>query len=141
MPATVARPAAKVLIVDDERHIARFLEFLLNNEGYRTCVAYDGDAALECIRNFHPNAVLLDVQLPKLSGIEVLRTVRESLDSADQPVVILLTAKSLEDVMEDIPDIRADAYCSKPIAPSNLLRKLHEHAIFGSASRQACAAG
>lgn len=124
--------ASRVLIVDDERHIARFLEFLLNKEGYQTAVAYDGVEALEKYVAFHPDAILLDVMLPRLSGVEVLRKISElTVDPALRPAIILLTGLNLQDLPADIMGCGVSAHCPKPVAPSALIRLLRHHGLFG----------
>jgi response regulator receiver domain-containing protein len=67
---------ANVLVVDDERHIARFLEFVLKKAGYEVAVAHNGEQALAAVDGFEPDAVLLDLVLPGISGLEVLKRLR-----------------------------------------------------------------
>ena len=81
--------AKKILIVDDEKLIVKGLRFSLQQEGYETDTAYDGEEALEKIRSTSYDMVLLDVMLPKLTGFEVLQQVREF---SNVPI-IMLTAK------------------------------------------------
>ena len=72
----VANANPLILIVEDEPHIAQVLEGYLKRDGYRTEVALDGERALELHRAAKPDLVLLDVQLPKLDGLEVLKRIR-----------------------------------------------------------------
>jgi DNA-binding response OmpR family regulator len=118
------RPA-RVLVVDDERQTARLLEFILSKEGYRVARAADGPQALTAAGDFHPDAVLLDLQLPGLSGLEVLRRLRADPANAGL-VVLVLTASSFEVPPAEVLHAGADSHCTKPIAPSTLLRKLRE---------------
>ncbi len=115
----------KILVVDDERHIARFLEFVLKREGYDVAVAHDGDHALATVRSFRPDAMVLDVVLPKQSGLEVLKSVRSDPVHAHIKVLVL-TAKSFEEGLEKMQQAGANSLCSKPIAPSVLLKTLSE---------------
>jgi len=132
MPHLLCHLAARILVVDDETHIARFLQFLLTKEGYQTAVAYDGVQALEVYQQFQPDGVLLDVILPKLCGIEVLRRIHASLDgAADPPLVLLLTGLNRQEIPADIMKLSGVAHCPKPIAPSTLMRTLREHGLFG----------
>ena len=98
--------AAKVLVVDDERIIVKGLRYSLQQEGYEVDCAYDGEEAVNAIREKHFDIVLLDVMLPKLSGFEVLQQVREF---SDVPI-IMLTARG--DDMDKILglDYGADDY-------------------------------
>ena len=84
---------AKVLVVDDERHIARFLEFVLKKAGYQVAVAHNGEQALAVVDGFEPDAVLLDLVLPGISGLEVLKRLRSDRKQA-RCVVIVLSACS-----------------------------------------------
>jgi CheY-like chemotaxis protein len=116
---------ARVLVVDDERQTARLLEFILSKEGYRVARAADGPQALAAAGAFHPDAVLLDLQLPGISGLEVLRRLRA--DPANAALVVLvLTASSFEVPPAEVLQAGANSHCTKPIAPSTLLRKLRE---------------
>jgi len=116
---------ARILIVEDERHIARFLEFVLQKEGFAVDVALDGRVAENKIRAESYAAILLDLGLPDLSGMELLALIR-SHPSEPRPVVVVLTAKSSGDVLHQVLEAGADAYCPKPVAPSTLLKKLRE---------------
>ena len=116
---------ARILIVEDERHIARFLEFVLQKEGFAVDVALDGRVAEQKIRAESYSAILLDLGLPDLSGMELLALIR-SHPPEPRPVVVVLTAKSSGDVLHQVLEAGADAYCPKPVAPSTLLKKLRE---------------
>lgn len=117
--------SSKVLVVEDERHIARFLEFVLRKEGFSVDCAFDGDAAEQKIQTNTYAAILLDLGLPHRSGLEVLSIIR-SHDVRSRPAVIVLTAKSSGDVLNQVLAAGADAHCPKPVAPSTLLKKLKE---------------
>ena len=81
--------AKRILLVDDEPLIVKGLKFALESDGYETDSAGDGEQALEKIQNGNFDLILLDVMLPKMSGIEVCQAVREK---SDVPI-IMLTAK------------------------------------------------
>ncbi len=115
----------KILVAEDERHIARFLEFVLQKEGFVVETVLDGFSAEQKIETTNYSAILLDLGLPRRSGFEVLSFVR-SLDRPYKPIVIVLTAKSSGDVLSQVLEAGADAYCPKPVAPSTLLNKLKE---------------
>ncbi|HVE56041.1 MAG TPA: response regulator [Pyrinomonadaceae bacterium] len=113
----------KILIIEDERHIARFLEFILQKEGYQIFVVNNGKAALNALAQFEPNAVLLDLGLPDMNGIDVLKHIRLSEKLAATKVLVL-TATLYGSISEELDRAGADAQCSKPIAPTTLLRTL-----------------
>ena len=102
--------AKRILLVDDEPLIVKGLKFALESDGYETDSAGDGEQALEKIQNGNFDLILLDVMLPKMSGIEVCQAVREK---SDVPI-IMLTAKG-ED-MDKILGLEygADDYVTKP---------------------------
>ena len=111
---------AKILIVEDEAKIARFLELELKHEGYDTEIAGDGRTGLEKALKKDIDLVLLDIMLPGLSGIEVCRRVRQE----SQGPVIMLTAK--DDVTDKVAglDMGADDYITKPFAFEELLARI-----------------
>ena len=125
--------AAKVLVVDDERIIVKGLRYSLQQEGYEVECAYDGEEAVNAIREKHFDIVLLDVMLPKLSGFEVLQQVREF---SDVPI-IMLTAKG--DDMDKILglDYGADDYVTKPFNPLEVKGRIKAIIRRTSRSRQA----
>ncbi|MBQ3392833.1 MAG: response regulator transcription factor [Lachnospiraceae bacterium] len=102
--------ATKVLVVDDEKNIVKGIRFSLLQDGYEVDTAYDGEEALAKIQAGNYDIILLDVMLPKLSGMEVLQQVREF----SQVPVIMLTAKG-EDMDKILGlDYGADDYITKP---------------------------
>lgn len=110
----------KVLIVEDELKLARFVELELKHEGYEVAIANDGRSALDIFEEFKPNIVLLDLMLPGLSGIEVCRRIRKS---SDVPI-IMITAKG--EVMDKVMglDNGADDYITKPFAIEEVLARM-----------------
>ena len=100
----------KVLVVDDEKSIVKGIMFGLGNEGVEPDCAYDGEEALEKIRNNKYDIILLDVMLPKLDGLNVCRKVREF---SDVPI-IMLTAKGDDADKIDGLTCGADDYVTKP---------------------------
>jgi two-component system, OmpR family, alkaline phosphatase synthesis response regulator PhoP len=130
--AKASRPA-RILVVDDERHIARFLVYVLNMEGYEAQAVYDGEAALAAAETFAPDAMLLDLLLPKLSGQEVLSRLRSNPKFSDMKILMLTGCPMQEGDPENPLNAGADAYCVKPIGPSVLIRLLQEHGLTSKA--------
>ena len=112
---------SKILVVEDERKIARFVELELRHEGYEVDIALNGREGLEKILSGNPELVVLDVMLPELSGIEVCRRARQ--EGVKIPI-IMLTAK--DDVMDKVAglDNGADDYMTKPFAIEELLARI-----------------
>ena len=100
----------RILIVEDEKKIARFLELELEHEGYEVDTAEDGRTGLEKALSWKPDLMILDLMLPELSGIEVCRRLRHE---SDLPI-IMLTAK---DDVSDKQSARADAPAAPEKAP------------------------
>src|SRR5438270_1723915 len=110
-----------VLVVDDEPTIAEVVARYLERAGYRTRVASDGPGALEVAATQRPDLVVLDLMLPGLDGLEVMRRLREA---SDRTAVILLTAKGEES--DRIIGLRrgADDYVVKPFSPAELVARV-----------------
>ena len=113
----------KILIVEDERHIARFLEFILANEGYEIMSVGEGYQALKLLDLFKPDGILLDLGLPDINGIDLLNNIR-SHKKFNETKVIILSGSLFEGVSEQLKIAGASAQCSKPIAPSTLVKTL-----------------
>ena len=111
---------SRILIVEDEKKIARFLELELAHEGYEVRTAGDGRTGLELALSWQPDLMILDLMLPELSGIEVCRRLRHE---SDLPI-IMLTAK--DDVSDKVMglDMGADDYMTKPFAIEELLARI-----------------
>ena len=112
--------ADKILIVEDEEKIARFVELELMHEGYEADKAFDGRTGLDKALTGNYSLIILDIMLPKLNGLEVLRRVRKEY----QTPVIMLTARDA--VMDKVAglDAGADDYLTKPFAIEELLARI-----------------
>jgi DNA-binding response OmpR family regulator len=115
--------SGKILVVEDERHIARLLGHVLSKEGYEPRVSHDAETALEILPLYQPDAILLDIGLPGISGLDFLRTIRKDPRWA-KLTVIVLSAHWFDHDDPSLSDAGATAQCPKPIAPSKLLREL-----------------
>jgi DNA-binding response OmpR family regulator len=114
--------ASKVLIVDDEPNIVLSLEFLMNQQGYETRVARDGDAALAEVEGFRPDLVLLDVMLPRRDGFEVCQRLRA--DGWSELKILMLTAKGRDVEIEKGLALGADGYVTKPFSTAELVARV-----------------
>lgn len=113
----------KILIADDEPNIIISLEFVLAREGFEVAIARDGEEALAQAAEFRPDAVLLDVMMPKKSGFEVCEALRADPAMAGL-VIVMLTAKGRDAEVARGLAIGADAYVTKPFANKELLARL-----------------
>ena len=112
--------AEKILLVEDEEKMARMLELELQHEGYTVEKAFDGLTGLERAEKGGPDLVLLDVMLPGMSGMEVLRRLRRT---SSVPVILLTARDAVTDKVSGL-DSGADDYITKPFAIEELLARL-----------------
>jgi two-component system alkaline phosphatase synthesis response regulator PhoP len=122
----------KILIADDEPDILEILEYNLSSEGHQIILAKDGDEAIEKAKANHPDLIILDVMMPRKSGIDVCRILRMQPEFADT-LILILTALSDENSHIKGLEMGADDYVSKPISPKVLLSRVN--ALFRRTSR------
>ena len=112
--------AKRILAADDQRHIARLVQYHLEHAGYEVELAHDGAEALEKVRSTRPDLVILDVMMPGLDGLEVLRRMKEDPETEPIPVIMLTAKSEADDALEGY-DRGAQWYLSKPVDPEELL--------------------
>ncbi len=110
----------RILIIEDEEKIARFIELELIHEGYGVIKAFNGRDGLELVKTQPFDLVLLDIMLPGLNGIEVLRRIRQF---SDMPVILLTARDAVVDKVTGL-DGGADDYITKPFAIEELLARI-----------------
>ncbi|VBB09377.1 transcriptional regulatory protein c terminal [Lucifera butyrica] len=110
----------KILIVEDEWKIARFLQMELEHEGFQTATEANGRQALDRIMQEDFDLVLLDVMLPEMNGVEICRRVREL---SDIPIIMVTAKDDIEDKVTGL-DTGADDYITKPFATPELLARI-----------------
>ena len=112
-----------VLVADDDRDVLNLIRLRLERDGLRVLVAVDGAAALELAREQRPDVCVLDVMMPKLGGLEVLRALRGD-PATIATRVILLTARSADTEVDEGLRRGADDYVVKPFSPQELRRRV-----------------
>ena len=110
-----------ILIVEDETSLAGALEHILQKAGHTTDWVADGQSALDYVRNFSYDLVLLDIMLPKLDGLSVLRQMRR--ESIQTPVLVLTARSTVPDKVTGL-NAGADDYLTKPFDPEELLARV-----------------
>lgn len=110
----------KILIVEDELQLARFVELELSHEGYEVAKAADGRTGLEMAESGEYDLMLLDIMLPELNGLEVLRRLRRT---SDMPVIMLTARDAVMDKVSGL-DMGANDYMTKPFAIEELLARI-----------------
>lgn len=110
--------SVKVLIVEDDRHIVTLVRYIMEREGYQVQVARDGVEGLDMAREYEPDLVVLDLNMPRMDGIEMCRRLKAEQD----PLVIFLTVHTERSAMARGFRAGADDYMVKPFELEELLR-------------------
>ncbi len=114
---------AKILVVEDEKDIARMIDYNLKKEGYRTILLHDGSYAAMTAGKERPDLILLDLMLPGLDGLDVCRRLKADAKTSRIPI-IMLTAKSEESDKILGLGLGADDYVTKPFSVKELLARV-----------------
>ncbi len=110
----------RILVVDDEERMVRFIRLNLEHDGFEVITAFNGREALERVRQDLPDLVLLDVMMPELDGFEVLSMLREF---SEVPVIMLTARSTEEDIVRGL-ELGADDYITKPFSPRVLVSRV-----------------
>ena len=110
----------RILIVEDEKQIARFLELELQHEGYTVDIVYDGRDGLRAVEQSEPDLVLLDVMLPGINGMELCRRIRQF---SEVPIIMLTAKDETTDKVMGL-DLGANDYMTKPFEIEELLARI-----------------
>ena len=114
---------ANILIADDEPNQLELMSFNLSNAGYSIIKAANGKEAIELIENHSPDLIILDWMMPKMSGIDVCRSLRSRSETKQIPIIIL-SARSEDSDKSLGLDTGADDYISKPFSPKELISRV-----------------
>ena len=120
------RMAKKVLIVEDNELNMKLFHDLLDAQGYETLQTREGLEALSLAREARPDLILMDIQLPEISGLEVTKWLKEDDELASIPVVAV-TAFAMKGDEERIRQGGCEAYISKPISVMHFLDTIRQH--------------
>ena len=110
----------KILIVDDDENIAELISLYLTKECFETSIVYDGESALEAVKTFRPNLILLDLMLPGIDGYQVCREVRSS---SSIPIIMLSAKGEIFDKVLGL-ELGADDYMEKPFDTKELVARV-----------------
>jgi DNA-binding response OmpR family regulator len=110
----------KILVADDDMELRGLIAYALRQAGYLVVEASDGAAALTVFENEEPGLVILDVNMPRLSGLDVCRRIRET----SKVPIMMLTVRSAEEDQVQALDLGADDYLTKPFSPRSLLARV-----------------
>jgi len=111
----------RILLIDDEQHILDVVEYILSENGFKTVTALDGDTALELFQKYLPDLVVLDLNLPGLSGLDLFRAMKRR-----EPGIPIIMLTSRSDEIDRILglEIGADDYVTKPFSPRELAARV-----------------
>jgi two-component system phosphate regulon response regulator PhoB len=115
----------RILVVDDEPFILRSLTYVLRREGFETVGAANGEEAIKQISKAKPRLMFLDLMMPKMTGFEVCRRIREHPEWKDI-YIILLTARGENSDRLRAFESGADEYMTKPFSPSKVVQRVRE---------------
>ncbi len=123
MSAPVGRARERILVVDDDVDIARFVEMSLELEGFEVVVAHDGEAALAIIEQRQPDLVILDLTMPTLDGVEVTKVLRGNAMTSALPIIMLTARGQTVDKVVGL-NAGADDYIVKPFDTMELVARV-----------------
>jgi DNA-binding response OmpR family regulator len=123
--ATGARNVADILIADDDADIRRLLSWVLAEEGHQVCVAKDGRSSIETMVMSPPDIVILDLRMPEIDGLSVLKEMAD-YQVLDSTKVLVLSAKNSEADLEMGFELGADHYITKPVEPLEVVIAVKE---------------
>lgn len=115
------KPGTRVLVIEDDRSIARYVELELEHRNFTVRCAYDGPSGLEQAFEFRPELIVLDIMLPKLDGVGVLKRLRQT--GSRVPVIMLTARDTTLDKVHSL-DLGADDYLTKPFDVEELLARI-----------------
>jgi two-component system response regulator VicR len=116
----------KIIIVEDEMDIAELVKLVLETEDFEVKTVLDPLAAYETVKKYKPDAVLLDLTMPKLNGWEVFKQIKSDPEFARMPIAILTAKTQAFDAMVGLHVMKADAYITKPFGKQELIDRIHE---------------
>jgi diguanylate cyclase (GGDEF)-like protein/PAS domain S-box-containing protein len=114
VPDTFDEPLGHILVVDDEEINRDLLQRRLERKGYSVVTVEDGSAALQAVEDSHFDMILLDIMLPVVDGITVLRTIRESFSPSELPIIMVSAKDDSEGIVEAL-QLGANDYVTKPV--------------------------
>jgi len=119
--------AKKVMIVDDEEDIRNSLQMLLEGMGYDTVLASDGNDCLDKIRDAHPDLIIMDFFMPKISGRETTKKIREDSQLDDVKIIFLTVAEFRgEEYMDEFQKLKVDDYIQKPPDTGDFMNRVKQ---------------
>jgi two-component system alkaline phosphatase synthesis response regulator PhoP len=113
----------KILVIEDDPSALRLIEYTLEQEGYQVITASDGLEGLTKVQDEHPDLIVLDIMLPGLDGYEICYQIRQKLETAPLPI-LMVSAKARQDDKDIGLRMGADDYLTKPADPLMILARV-----------------
>jgi DNA-binding response OmpR family regulator len=126
----------KVLVCDDEPYIVESVSYVVRKAGYQAVAAEDGEEALRLARTESPDLIFLDIMMPKLSGYDVCKALKDDPTTRDT-YIVMLTARGQEEDERKALEMGADEFMTKPFSPRKMRAKLVELLGEGEVSKEA----
>ncbi len=123
MKEAPVQPRERILVIEDEPDIAEVVQYNLEREGFRVVAATDGEQGLALVHTEFPDAILLDLMLPKLDGIEVCRRLKADPHLRAIPVIMVTAKGEVNDIVAGL-EAGADDYVTKPFIPKVLVARI-----------------
>lgn len=112
-----------ILVVDDNQDIVNIVTITLEGHGYEVISASSGSDLLRCLENQKPDLILLDIMLPDMNGLEILKRLKDNADTSSIPVVMLTIMEQYEDIARAY-ELGCEYYIAKPFTASQLLNAI-----------------
>ncbi len=115
---------AKILIIEDDEHIWKLIEYRLKKEKHELVWACDGLKALEILETTKPDLIISDIMIPYMDGIQILKKVKEDDNLKEIPVIMLTSKAQEQDIITGL-ELGAQDYMAKPFSPSELILRVN----------------
>jgi two-component system response regulator VicR len=116
----------KIIVIEDEQDIAELVKLVLETEDFEVETVLDAPTAYDRVKAYKPDAILLDLSMPKMNGWEVFKMIRSDTEFARVPIAILTAKTQAFDEMVGLHVMKADAYITKPFGKQELIDRTHE---------------
>ena len=116
---------AKVLVIEDDSHIWKIIEYRLAKEKHELVWASDGLKALELLETIKPDLIISDIMVPYMDGIQILKKIKQEDKLKDIPVIMLTSKAQEKDIVKGL-ELGAQDYMAKPFSPSELILRVNK---------------
>ena len=114
-----------IVVADDDRDICELIKMQLTRHGFQVFVADNGQSAIDLVVEHKPAIALLDIMMPKLSGLEVARQIRDN-PTLSTVSIMLISARSSGRIEADLDDLNINDYITKPFSPQELVQRIND---------------